>query len=126
MDKLRAPKGLRQSILLNIVHAEYQRAKSYLVASIVVIPAALAGVFFAAQYLAQSFQQSGFYEYLSLIFSGDGTILAYWKELSYSLIETMPVFGAAVFLSALGFFIWSGAYAVTSMRRLTLVNSYLI
>lgn len=125
MDKLRVPKGLRQSILLNIARAEYQRARKFLFASAVVIPAALAGVFFAAQYLDQSFQQSGFYEYLSLVFSGDGTILAYWKELLYSLVETMPVFGAAVFLSALGFFIWSGAHAVTSMRRLTLVNNYL-
>jgi hypothetical protein len=58
-------------------------------------------------YLIKSFKESGFWQYLSLIFSEDGAILAYWKELSFSLAESLPVFGLIVFLAGIGFFIWS-------------------
>lgn len=35
--------------------------------------------------------RSGFYEYFSLIFSDTGSILSYWKELIFSLAESLPV-----------------------------------
>ena len=123
MDTLQTPGGLRQRILLGIARAEYERARTYLLVSLAVVPASLVGVFFSARYLLQSLYQSGFYQYLSLLFSGDSVVLASWRELSYALIESMPVFETALFLSALTFFVWSGAHALTSARRLNVAPS---
>ena len=43
--------------------------------------------------LTEDFSKSGFYEYLSLLFSSNGNLALYWKELSYSLAESLPVVG---------------------------------
>jgi hypothetical protein len=61
----------------------------------------------AVIYLAGSIKQSGFGQYLSLIFSENGAVLAYWKELSLSLAESLPIFGVIMFLATVGLFIWS-------------------
>jgi len=41
--------------------------------------------------LAVEFSKSGFYEYLSLLFSNNGELASYWKELTFSLAESLPV-----------------------------------
>ena len=120
MDKLRPSNNLRQNIIVGIAQEERYFAKIYLFLSSIVFLSSLAGVILSVRYLIQSFYQSGFYQYLSLLFSGDKTILIYWKELSYSLIETIPVIGAISFLIALGFLIWSGVHAITNARRFVL------
>jgi hypothetical protein len=60
----------------------------------------------AVTILVQSFKSSGFWQYLSLIFS-DKIALTYSNEIVLSLIESLPVFGLIIFLSGLGFFVWS-------------------
>lgn len=40
--------------------------------------------------LFNEFSQSGSYEYLSLLFSGNGEISLYWKELLMSIAESLP------------------------------------
>jgi hypothetical protein len=57
--------------------------------------------------LIKSFKETGFWQYLSLIFSENSIALTYWKEISFSLAESLPVFGLIIFLSGLGFFVWS-------------------
>jgi hypothetical protein len=61
----------------------------------------------ATIYLVKSVKTSGFGQYLSLAFSENGVALTYWKELSFSLAESLPVLGLITFLSSLGFLIWS-------------------
>ncbi len=57
--------------------------------------------------LSQSLNQSGFNQYVSLVFS-DGAILAnYWKELAWSLAESLPIMILIAFLSVLSIFVWS-------------------
>ncbi|MCX6736560.1 MAG: hypothetical protein NTW73_00500 [Candidatus Parcubacteria bacterium] len=57
--------------------------------------------------LSQSLDQSGFNQYVSLVFS-DGAILAnYWKELAWSLAESLPIMILIAFLSVLSIFVWS-------------------
>jgi hypothetical protein len=41
--------------------------------------------------LGSDLAQSGFFEYFSLIFQGNGLLLSYWKELSFSILESLPV-----------------------------------
>ena len=43
-------------------------------------------------------QNSGFFSYLSLVFTDTGTVATYWKELSLSLVESAPLAGITLIL----------------------------
>lgn len=51
----------------------------------------LAGLVPALRALTSDLTQSGFSEYFSLIFSDTGVILSSWKELFFSLAESLPI-----------------------------------
>jgi hypothetical protein len=51
----------------------------------------LAGLVPALKVLTSDLTQSGFSEYFSLIFSDTGVILSSWKELFFSLAESLPI-----------------------------------
>ena len=123
MEKILPPQDLKRNILLGITKEELRRAKVYFAITLTTLPVSLVTVFLSGRYLMNSFYESGFYDYFSLLFSGDSTVLAYWKELAYSLAETMPIVGTIVFLIAFSFFIWSGANTLTNLRRFTLATN---
>lgn len=123
MDKIQAPKdlkSLKNNIISGIVRQEHRRAKNYLIFFAAILLLSLTAVYLSLKYLTESLNQSGFYEYLSLLFSGDSVVYSYWKELSLSLIDSMPVLGIMIFLVALGVLIWSGANTFTNTRRFIL------
>lgn len=120
MEKIQPSQQLKKSILLGIAKEELRRAKIYFSIAALALPVSLIAVFLSGQYLLKSFNSSGFYSYISLLFTGDSTVLVYWKELSYSLIETMPILDTAVFLVAFGFLVWSVANTFTNLRRFAL------
>ncbi|MFZ1019878.1 MAG: hypothetical protein WAN61_02725 [Minisyncoccia bacterium] len=51
----------------------------------------LLGLIWAVKTLFTNLAQSGFYEYFSLIFSDSGVLVSFWKELVFSLAETLPI-----------------------------------
>ena len=61
----------------------------------------LAGLVPVFKVLSNDLSQSGFYEYSSLIFSDTGLMLSYWKELSFSLAESLPIMSIVFTLSLL-------------------------
>jgi hypothetical protein len=63
----------------------------------------------AVIYLIKDFNQTGFWQYFSLIFSENGVMLTYWRELSFSLAESLPITSLIIFLIAIAFLIWSSA-----------------
>lgn len=70
----------------------------------VVITAVLALVFRITQ---AEFADSGFFVFLSLLFSDAGTVMAYWQNFSLSLLETIPVTSLIIFLAAVIIFLES-------------------
>ena len=40
--------------------------------------------------LLNDLSKSGFYDYLSVLFSGNGIFISYWKEISLSITESLP------------------------------------
>lgn len=120
MEKIQPPQDLKQNILLGIAKEEFRRAKVYFTVAATVLPVSLVAVFLSGRYLISSFYESGFYDYFSLLFSGDSTVFAYWKELAYSLVETMPIVGTIAFLVAFSFLIWSVSNTFTNLRRFAL------
>jgi len=98
MDKLKPSKELREKILFSIKKEEVYRAKMYFSISAVVAVASIFGLFFSVKYMIQEFYQSSFHSYLSLIFSDPNIVISYWKELSISLVETLPMLGITISL----------------------------
>jgi hypothetical protein len=71
-------------------------------------------------YLANNLKQSGFWQYLSLLFSGDGTVYYYWRELSLSIVESLPIVSLIIFLAAIGILVWSVANTIKDTKLLNL------
>ncbi len=70
------------------------------------------------KYIIQAFSHSGFYEYLSLAFSGDSTVFIYWKEFAFSVLDSLPLLTLIAFLGTIVVFIWTSANAYTSARKI--------
>ncbi len=52
---------------------------------------------FLGQQLIASFSNSGFFQFLSLIFFDAEAVLLYWQSFVFSLLETLPVMSILIF-----------------------------
>lgn len=95
------PKRLYGNILARIEIEQTRKAKIRFVLMGTTAICSLLALVPAVQYTAKEFSQSGFLQYLSLIFSDSATIMAYWKEFTFSLAESLPAFGITMILSIL-------------------------
>jgi hypothetical protein len=109
INLIEPPKGLPKRILARISMEEKRldRIRAWIFGGSSVASFGLS--LWAVVYLVDSIKQTGFGQYFSLLFSGDSAVYVYWKELSFSLVESLPIVSVIVFLSAIGFFIWSFA-----------------
>jgi hypothetical protein len=106
INLIEPPRGLGARIV-NAINAEERRLARFKVWAFGGASLASFGFsLWAIVYLLKSAQQSGFLQYLSLIFS-DITALAYSREIALSLTESLPIAGLILSLLAIGFFIWS-------------------
>lgn len=101
---------------MRIGQEEHRRARTYLIGSSAAISLSAAGIIFSFQYLIQSFFQSNFYTYLSLLFSDPDVALIYWREFTLSLIETTPLFEITLSLIAVVTLLISIRVFVNNMR----------
>jgi len=69
--------------------------------------ASLVGAVFASINMVRAISQSGFGQYVSLVFSDGGVVMSYWKEFLFSLMESMPIMGVVLCLGAIALFVWS-------------------
>ena len=75
------------------------------------------GLIPAFEALFNNLSRSGFYEYFSLIFSDGGTILSYWKEFLFSLVESLPTMSIALTLSLICICFFSLKYLVRQIDK---------
>ncbi len=77
-----------------------------------------AGIIFSVDYIAKYISTSGIYGYIDLVLS-DFQTLVYWKELSLSILESLPFLGFAVGFAVLGIFLWSTlkTFRIQSLMR---------
>ncbi|MFA6535822.1 MAG: hypothetical protein WCT25_00130 [Candidatus Paceibacterota bacterium] len=90
-DKLNPPAKLKAVILSEIGKEERRRAKFFLFSASGGLLLSLSGLVWSLGYLSQAVEQSGFYSYLSLLFSDIDLVLSSERELAFSLIESAPV-----------------------------------
>ena len=102
------PADLEARILARIDAAQRRVAHSRMTALRFTAVASSAGVIFAFQYAFEGFARSGFYQYLSLLFSDNAIVFASWKEFAFSLVESVPILCVTILLSSL--FVFFGAF----------------
>ncbi len=111
-----APQGLVRAICARIALARQQNARrktlllgiASIVFGISLVP--------AFQYAAGELYASGFYEYMSLIFSDSGLVLSVWRQFAFSLIESIPSLAILVLLALCGALGWSLRRAFINAR----------
>jgi len=113
-QEIEPPQGLFRAILAHIELARRRAARVRLfawgslafVSALALIP--------TVQYAASEFYASGFYEYASLFF--DSLSRGYWKEIVYSLTDSLPSF-ALLLLAVTGIaLVWSLRHARNDAR----------
>jgi hypothetical protein len=81
------------------------------------------GLIPAFQILLSDLTHSGFYEYFSLIFSDGGSMITYWKELSFSLAESLPIMSIVFILSLFFVVFLSLKYLFKQIGNSRLINA---
>ncbi len=115
LEDIDPPRRLSFAILSRIQRRKQHVARiklallttSSLVSAILLFP--------VVSYTLTGFTNSGFYEYLSLIYSEGLSILPYWKEIGLSLAESLPTFELALLLAVV--------YALLESLKLAVKNA---
>lgn len=105
--EIKAPKNLMDKVFLTVAlekgRLEKRNRIAFLVSSIV-SSFAVVGAFV---YTVATLKESGFYTYLSLMFSDLGNLSFYWKDMIMALVESLPVYSVLILLSTFFVFVFS-------------------
>ncbi len=98
-------KNLSELILQRISHKERiaTNIRFWSFASISLI--SFSGILYTLFKTKEVFAQSGFYEYMSLVFSNSSAVTTYWKEFLLTLTEALPITNILLSCSLLFVFI---------------------
>ena len=98
ISQLEPPSGLMPAILARIDNGKRQAARLRVLLLSVSSLVSVFALITALIYLTGDFNQSGFNQYFSLLFTDSGAAITYWREISMSLLESLPIMStAAVF-----------------------------
>jgi len=82
----------------------------------------LAGAVPVFKILLGELAQSGFYDYLSVASSGQGILIAYWRELALSLSESLPAMNLAYSAILVFVFFLSLRFAIKQITKGQLIT----
>jgi hypothetical protein len=124
MDELRKTE-LQQSIMLKI-HRYQRRVLIAKTAGFGALCAAsLSFIVLGYFNLMSSLAQSGFFQFASLFFSDFSSAAANFQDFAFSIVESFPVFSAALILGAIVATIWSAGNFIEDFSYLRSQNSIL-
>ncbi len=116
MDRMQQLERLYTKVLASIQKEELKRARVFAASALLVAFSSVISGVFAVKYMVQGFLQSGFYSYVSLLFSDTDIVVASWKELFLSLTESLPFAGMTFSLIALAVLLASVRTLARNMR----------
>lgn len=102
-----APKELLPQILLIVERRVARTRLLFVMVNTVVGVSSLFSLVFSISYLTKTIAESELSSYLSLIGSDAEMLLTYWKEFTYSCLESLPLVGTLFVLVSFGIFIVS-------------------
>jgi len=68
------------------------------------------------------FNQSGFFEYLSLIYFDFNIVMIYWQDFCLTLLETIPAIALSITLAILTVIFYSGRSLIRSIYELKIIT----
>lgn len=86
----------------------------------------IAAVIPAFRMARAGFFDSGFLSYFSLLFSDTAIVMAYWKNFSFSLLETLPVIEIAAVSAVILVFLELFKFLINDIRSYRTGKSYRI
>ncbi len=106
------PAGLEGRVTIEIKRAARQNfLERVTIGSVISALFAVALVIVGRDVFAEAIT-SGFGQYASLVFSNSGSVLSDWRDFAWTMVESAPVTGSAIFLGTAGMFIaavrWTG------------------
>lgn len=104
---LEPPNGLLEKILKRIHKEERLLVLRRTIIFSVLFVGSLAGFIPSLKMLLADFDQSGFLNFFSLIFSDFPTVATYWKSFAMILLESLPTVSLALFLAIMLTFLQS-------------------
>ncbi len=117
IGEVSVPHRLAESIILKIDAKAKQNAKLKTFGLGTVSALSVTASIPIISQIITSFTQSGFYNYLSIIFSDSDVAIVYWKEILISLAESLPVIGILGLLIVLAIFTWSALMTASIVRN---------
>jgi len=111
------PKGLLEKILLSVERKQRRKAWIGFIISLFSFLAGLGLIVPVSMNLQAEMSRSGFFQFLSLIFSDFSNIVQSWQEFALSLLEYLPIFSIVSFLVIL-FVLLASLRALFMRRRL--------
>lgn len=110
------PRDLLSGVLARIAHARRRAARLRLAALGTGLLTILLAFIPAFSYAMHEFAASGFVTYLSLFFTDTHVALSYWRELSFTLFESLPSLALLMLASLITAFGWSVKRTVHNAR----------
>ncbi len=126
IGELKSPTLLSSKILFRINQEQIKRAKIQMIITRIIGGLSFFAFFPILINLISQLQNSGFWYYVSLLFTDTGTVALYWRQFSMSLIEATPMFPLTlILLSLLGLFIsFKFAFIKKDLKRIGLSANY--
>ena len=122
--KYESDEDLSEKIWSSLIIRKQKIAKLKLWVFSSVSAISLVGLFPMLKVLVSDFRESGFYEYLSIAFSNSNILGSSWKELTFSLAESVPTISIVLTFAVLFIFFLSFRYAIKQIIKgqLTLIS----
>jgi len=109
--------GLKEKIIYRIEKETKQKALfAFVFGGLTSLTSVLAMVY-SLVLIVKDYYISGLSEYVSLIFSDSSTILSFWKEFIFSVVESLPFLTMTLTLFSLWIFVWSIKYIFSNLRK---------
>jgi hypothetical protein len=99
--------ALAAKILIQVNRIEQRKITYQLWIQRTLITASIIGLVPVTLQLGSQLSQSGFYQYISLIFSDGGSLITTLKDFGFILIESLPVMNLIVFCGILTILFWA-------------------
>lgn len=111
------PAGLTEMVLLRIARRERRILGIKIAVSAVTFAASVGIIIIGYIDLIANLSRSGFFDIASLMFSDFSSMMTNFPDFALSMIESFPVFTAALLLSGVMFAVWSMAALIDEASR---------
>ena len=96
-----------KSLIAHLIELDFRRGRNRLFAYLALSLGCFLAIIPSIILFAQDMGKSALFSYLSLIATEHTQVFAYFKDLSLSLVDSIPILSLAILLFVLGMFMWS-------------------